>query len=186
MGQACRLLRLVAVATLVAGHATAQTLPKPGDPGPSGAMPSPGDPQSGAPMSAPRGGPMGGGGLPDCKAEFDNLRTEVAKRGKLAKEAGQARAPREEICKYVTTLADAEAKWGTFVEGNVSGCGIPVEIVNQLRQMHSNTEQARQRVCSAGGPSGLHLDRVRLDVAHVHGMEVGYPHFDKAGTGAGP
>ncbi len=166
MGTARRLLLLIAVAMLPAAHAAAQTVPWPGDAPKAGASapwpgersaPSPGmSPMMSAPspgmsptMGAPR--PMGGGaGMPPCMAEFAKMREEVEKKGMAAKAAGQRKVGREEMCKYITTYATAEAKWVKFTESGVQTCGIPAQVANQLKQVHANTEQTREKICTAG------------------------------------
>jgi hypothetical protein len=93
-----------------------------------------------------------GGGTP-CMAEFIRLREDVEKKGMVAKAAGQKKVGREEMCKYVTTYAEAEAMWVRFTESNVQTCGILSQIVIQLKQVHANTEQTKQKICTAG-PAG--------------------------------
>jgi hypothetical protein len=103
-------------------------------------------------------------------AEFAKLREEVEKRGKAAKEAGQRKVGREEMCKFITSFTEAEAKWVRYTESNVQTCGIPTQVADQLKQMHANTEQTKQRICTAptagpgAGPS-LHdaLDTSRTN-----------------------
>jgi len=85
-----------------------------------------------------------------CLAEFTKLREDVKKKGMAAKAAGQRKAGREEMCKYITTYAEAEAKWVEYAESNVQICGIPTQIVGQMKQVHANTEQTRERICIAG------------------------------------
>ena len=104
----------------------------------------------GAPMGAPPQGMGGGGTPPPCVVEFGKMRDDVQKKGAAAKNASERKVAREEMCKMVTIYSDAEAKWVKFAETGVSACGIPVEIVNQLKQVHSRTSQARERICSAG------------------------------------
>jgi hypothetical protein len=103
------------------------------------------------------GGGVTSGGQPPCMGEFVKLREEVEKRGKTAKAAGERKASREEMCKLITTFVEAEGKWVRFVEVNTqTSCGIPAQVATQLKQMHSNTEQTKQRICSAGGgPAGV-------------------------------
>jgi hypothetical protein len=109
-----------------------------------------------------------GGGMPPCMAEFTKLRAEVEKRGLAAKAAGQRHAAREEMCKLITSYAAAEAKWVKFTEAGVQTCGVPPQIANQLKQVHTNTEQTREKVCTAGpapgGPPSLHdaLETTRM------------------------
>lgn len=188
MGTARRLL-LVAGLALAAGSAAAQTnlLPWPGDTPQSGATaPWPGEaaPAVSAPpaavgltpgMAPPRpmdgmggggmGGGMGGGAPPPCLAEFSKLREDVEKRGMAAKTAGQRKASREDMCKFISSYADAEAKWVKYSDTNAQSCGIPPQIVSQLKQVHTNTEQTRQKVCAAGPSSAPTLSDALLSSA---------------------
>jgi hypothetical protein len=102
----------------------------------------------GAPPSA-----GGGGSAPPCVAEFGRMREDVQKKGAAAKQASERHVPREELCKLITAYGAAEQKWLKFTEQGVSSCGIPPEIVNQLKQVHGRTEQAREKICAAGPAS---------------------------------
>jgi hypothetical protein len=87
-------------------------------------------------------------------AEFMKLREEVEKKGLAAKAAGQKHVAREEMCKLITAYAASEAKWVKFTEAGVGGnCGIPQQVANQLKQVHTGTEQTREKICAAG-PAG--------------------------------
>jgi hypothetical protein len=86
--------------------------------------------------------------------EFGKLRDEVQKKGLAAKTAQEHKVAREEMCKIVSAYAAAEQKWLKFAEGGVSACGIPAEVVTQLKQVHARTEQAKTNICSAG-PGGV-------------------------------
>jgi hypothetical protein len=93
---------------------------------------------------------MGGGGAPPCMAEFTKLREEVEKKGMAAKAVSQKKPAREEMCKYITAYADAEAKWVKFTVSSVQTCGIPPQVAEQLQKVHAGTEQTKQKVCTAG------------------------------------
>ena len=148
--------------------------PAPVSPAPM-ASPTMGSPMMGSPMmSAPPA--EGGGGPPACVGEFAKMREDVQKKGIAAKQASEKHVPREELCKLITVYGAAEAKWVKFAEQGVSACGIPVEIVNQLKQVHGRTEQAREKICAAGpasaamaGPSlseALGTSRPTLETKH--------------------
>jgi hypothetical protein len=151
-----------------------QTAPWPGSPQPAPPQsPWPGGPQQApqaAPqqggwpaspqpaMGAPSGPPMGAGPTPeqaDCMREFQVFRQEVEKRGLAAKAAGEShKASREEMCKLVTAYSGAEAKWIKYSADNMSKCGIPREIVDQIKKAHAHTDEARTKICSAGPAGG--------------------------------
>ena len=101
-------------------------------------------------MSSPQASPFGGGGVPPCMAEFAKLRDDVQKKGLAAKAAGERKVSREEMCKHITAYNAAELKWVKYSESNVSTCGIPGEVVQQLKQVHGHTEQTREKICAAG------------------------------------
>jgi hypothetical protein len=139
----------------------AQTLPWPNDPAAKQNLPWPDPAPTGAagsraamtpaPMTAaPPQGAFRGGGPPPCVVEFGKLREEVQKRGMAAKTAQEHKVTREEMCKIVSVYSAAERKWLKFAEAGVSSCGIPGEVVNQLKQVHARTEQAKTNICAAG------------------------------------
>jgi len=106
------------------------------------------------------GGGMGGGGpTPEqlsCMKGFTQYREETEKRGLAAKAASQRKEKpsREEFCKLVTAYADAEVKWIKFTAENLSKCGIPKEILEQIKSAHTHTAEAKTKICSAGpGPA---------------------------------
>jgi hypothetical protein len=114
-------------------------------------------------MGAPR--PVDGRD-PSCMAEFTNLREAVKKKGMAAKAAGQRHVARKEMCEYITAYAAAEAEWIMFTEANVRTCGIPAGIMNQLQEVHANTERTRVKICTDSvAPDGLSplWPRVHMD-----------------------
>jgi hypothetical protein len=107
------------------------------------------------------GPPMGGGfgGPPtavqqECMTQFTSLRSEVEKRGMAARAGGEKKVSREEMCHLVTAYSAAEVKWVKFAEGNMSKCGIPKEIVTQLKSVHAKTADGQKKLCAAGPAGG--------------------------------
>jgi hypothetical protein len=98
---------------------------------------------------APAASLFGVGGVTSpCMAEFAELRDDAQKRGLAAKAAGQLKAGREEMCKQITAYSAAELKWVKYTEDNATSCAIPTELVSQLKQVHSNTEQIKEKICA--------------------------------------
>jgi len=174
MGIGQRLSLIFVVTVLPICPAAAQTLPWPTDtpraaapapwPGQGAPAASPAPAPGVSPMGAgspPQASPFGGGQPSPCMAEFTKLREEVQKMGLAAKlemglaaklAAGQRKVVREEMCKHITVYSAAELKWVEYAEANVTSCGIPVQIVNQLKEVHGHTEQTKEKIC-APGPS---------------------------------
>ena len=161
MGTGQRLLPVIAAMMLPACYAAAQTLPWPTDP-PRAAGPAPWPGERAPPASPPApamspmmapppmASPFGGGGMPPCMAEFTKLKGDVEKRGLAAKAASARKVSREEMCKHITGYSAAEVKWIKYTEANVQSCGIPAEVVTQLKQVHTGTEQTKEKICAAG------------------------------------
>src|SRR5215468_3650699 len=164
MGTGPRLSLIFVVTLLPASQAAAQTLPWPTD-APQAAAPAPGAPAA-SPRPAPTMSPMGagpppqaspfdgGGAMPPCFAEFAKLREEVQKKALAAKAAGQRKVAREEMCKHISAYSVAESKWVKYTEANVASCGIPVQVVNQMKEVHGHTEQTKEKICAAGPAAG--------------------------------
>ena len=118
---------------------------------PSKAPQAPMGPGPGGPMGGPMGGPPGMNATQqDCLREFTVDREEVEKHGMAAKAGNEKHVPREELCKLVSAYSDAEAKWIKYSETNMTKCGIPKEVVAQLKGVHVRTATAKKQVCAAG------------------------------------
>jgi hypothetical protein len=58
------------------------------------------------------------------------------------------------MCKHITAYSAAELKWVKYTEANVASCAIPAELVSQLKQLHGNTGQTKEKICAAGPITG--------------------------------
>ena len=102
--------------------------------------------------------------LPDvietCQTGYSLLRGDAIEKGRLIREAHDRHATAEESCKLVGSYSAAEVLMIKYVEANASQCGIPAQIVDQLKAAHKNTEGLLLNVCSAAeqaqrrGPPG--------------------------------
>ena len=144
-----RLLLLFILMLLPAGPTAAQMPPWPTDSHPAAA----------APPHAPPWTPL-------CMAEFTKLREDVQNKGLAAKAAGQRKVSREEMCSHITAYSVAVSKWIKWTESSVQNCGIPVQIVQQLQQVQSNTEETKKKICAAVPSPWLDVPSpaLRLDV----------------------
>ena len=88
-----------------------------------------------------------------CQTEIMPLRADVEKNGLSVKAAIERKAERPEVCNQVKRFATAEAKFVKYIEDNQSWCGIPPEIVMQVKTQHGNTLNLRQKACAAA-PAG--------------------------------
>ena len=86
--------------------------------------------------------------------EFSKLRGEVEKAGKVAKAINERKGSREEFCKAITGVHSAQAKWTKYTQDHAKQCGIPGEVITQLKAGQANLAKVRTNVCSGGGAAG--------------------------------
>ena len=88
---------------------------------------------------------------------FPALREDVEKGAATIKAASERKASREEVCPLFKAFTVKEAKLVKFLETNQKLCGVPPNVIAQVKQNHAKTIQIRNTVCSAApaaaGPS---------------------------------
>ena len=95
-----------------------------------------------------------------CATDFQPLRDEAERRGKLIKAASDRHATPDEACGLIGNFAQAETKMIKFVEARGTQCGTLAQVAVRLRNGHQNTENMQRKVCamvqqrSAPGPVG--------------------------------
>lgn len=87
-----------------------------------------------------------------CQNEIGPLRQELEKNGTSVKAAIERKAERTEVCNQVKRFATSEAKFVKYIEDNQAWCGIPPEIVTQVKTNHAHTLGLRQKACAAPPP----------------------------------
>jgi len=101
------------------------------------------------PPPGPASEPQSTGVMQQCMKEFLPLRGDAEKKGKLLKAASDRHATAAEACKLIKNYGAAESKMIAYIEGHSAKCGIPLQIADQLKKGHSNTEMMSQKVCGA-------------------------------------
>jgi hypothetical protein len=106
------------------------------------------------------GGGFGGGGSGPSEAQkvcltFPAMREDVEKGAALIRVASERKASREEVCPLFKAFAAKEGKMVAFLQTNQKLCGVPPNIITQLKANHAKTIQIRNNVCSTApaGPS---------------------------------
>jgi hypothetical protein len=128
--------------------------------GSGGAQPAAVQPVPMAPAAAPMmaapgfGAPAGPPRENPCMTEFSRLRGEVEKAGKTAKVVNDRKGTREEFCKAFTGLHNAQVKWVKYAQGNAQSCGIPSDIITQLKAGEANLGKMRTNICNGGATAG--------------------------------
>lgn len=130
------------VLPMAAGAAVAQLAPWPGDkaPQPPVAM-SPWDAQ---PQQEP-----------PCVKEFGKLRDDAQKKAGAIQAASKRKASPQEACGLFNSFSAAELKMIKYATTNAVTCGIPSQIIENLKKGHERTSEIRTKVCqaAAAGPA---------------------------------
>jgi hypothetical protein len=116
----------------------------------------PGMPGSGM---SPGGGPGGQFGAapqqppPACQ-QLVTLRDETQKHGQALQAASQKKASAEELCKLFKVFLASETKMVKGLEEQSATCGVPPEVIQQVRSGHSKATQTSKQICevAAQGP----------------------------------
>jgi hypothetical protein len=107
---------------------------------------------------SPGGAPGGFGAAPQqppaaCQ-QLITLRDETQKHGQALQAASQKKASAEELCKLFKVFLGAETKMLRGLEEQSTTCGVPAEVLQQVRSGHSRASQTSKQICevAAQGP----------------------------------
>jgi hypothetical protein len=118
-----------------------------------------------------------------CFQDFMKLRDAAQARATAIRTAGQRKAQAKEACGLFNAFSDAELKMIKFASDNAARCGIPSEIVTNLKQNHTKTAEIRTRVCQAAaspqGPAAPSLsDALSAPVPNASNIKTGRGTYD--------
>ena len=98
--------------------------------------------------SRPRQGPLSSPQqTPPCVQEFFKLRDEAEKRAAAIKAANERKASPKEACQLFTALATSQSKMLKFATENSPWCGIPPQVIEQIKQGTAKVAEIRTKVC---------------------------------------
>lgn len=96
------------------------------------------------------------GAMP-CANDIMPMRQEADKQGNAIKAAAERKADRGEMCSLLKKFAATEQKFVKYLEDNSAWCGVPPEVIKQVKANHGRTLEFRNKACAAGpavGPAG--------------------------------
>ena len=120
---------------------------------------------------------------PPCVQEFVKLRDDVEKRAGAIKAANERKATPREACQLFNVFVTAQTKMLKYAVDNGVWCGIPPQIVANLKAGITKTSEIRTRVCQiAAAPvqqSGPTLsDALTSPVPNSNNIKTGRGTFD--------
>jgi hypothetical protein len=121
--------------------------------------------------------------MPPCVKEFISLREDAQKRAQAIQAASQKKVPPREACQLFTAFSAAEDKMIKYAAENSVWCGIPPNVLENLKQAHVRTVGLRTQVCRAAAapprPAGPSLsDALTAPVTDSSNIKTGRGTFD--------
>ena len=83
--------------------------------------------------------------------EFGKFRDNVEKAGKVAKAVNDHKGTREEFCKAITHLHGAQVRWVKYTADHAKNCGIPRDVLTQLKAGAAHLAKLKTNICNGGG-----------------------------------
>ena len=106
----------------------------------------------GMPGTTP-GGVPGFGGPPQAPPavcqQLLAMRDETQKYGMAIQKANQRKVPVQEACRLFKSYLAAEQKFMKAIEENARTCGVPPDVLNQIKEGHAKASQIGKEVCEA-------------------------------------
>jgi len=110
------------------------------------------------------------------------LRDETHKHGTAIQKANEKKANVQDACKLFKAYLSAEAKFIKGLEENSRTCGVPGEVIKQVKESHAKAGQVGKQVCEAAAqgprPAGPSL-------SEALGAGPVMPEGSKSTTGGG-
>jgi len=189
-----RRVLLIMTCAAAAGAAVAQPAPDPFGSPPPQQQPDPfgAAPQQTArdPFGAPSPQALGGDPfapqqqqMPPCLTEFFKLRDDAQKKAQAIQKASQQKAGPKEACHLFTVFSAAEAKMLKYAIDNKSACGVPDEVIKQIRTGHNRTTELKTKICKVAEapprPAGPSLsDALGAPIPNANNIRSGGGTFD--------
>jgi hypothetical protein len=86
---------------------------------------------------------------PACVKEFFRLRDDTEKRGMAIKAANERKASPKEACQLFGAFVTAQSKMLKYASENTTWCGIPQQVVENIKQSVAKMSEVRNRICQA-------------------------------------
>ena len=86
---------------------------------------------------------------PACVKEFFKLRDDAENKGKAIKAANDRKASPKEACQLFGAFVTAQSKMLKYASENTTWCGIPQQVVENIKQSVARMSEVRNRICQA-------------------------------------
>ena len=120
---------------------------------------------------------------PPCLKDFSKLRDDTQIKGKAIQAASARKASPREACGLFNAFVASEDKLIKFATENSVWCGIPPQVLTQMKQGHAKATEIRTKVCHAAaappGPAAPSLsDALTAPIPDPNNIKTGRGTFD--------
>jgi len=127
--------------------------------------------------------PPAPGQEPPCMTDFVKLRNDTENKAKLIQEASKRHAQAKEACRLFTAFHAAQAKMLKFATANATWCGIPPQVIDQIKTGTAHAAEIRAKLCKMAEapprPAGPSLsDALTAPVPNADNIRTGHGTFD--------
>ena len=121
--------------------------------------------------------------MPPCVQEFTKLRDEAQKRANAIRTASERKATPQEACGLFNAFSAAEGKMIKYATDNSVSCGIPPDVLTNMKKGHARTSEIRTKVCQVAAapqrPAGPSLsDALSAPITDSNNIKTGGGTFD--------
>jgi len=122
---------------------------------------------------------------PPCIKQFVKLRDDAGSKAAKIQAVSQAKQKpsAQVVCGLFNSFSSAEAKLIKYAVENQGWCGIPQQMIDQMKQSHARTTDTRSKICQAAAaparPRGPSLsEALGADVPNAGNIKTGHGTFD--------
>jgi hypothetical protein len=121
---------------------------------------------------------------PPCVQEFTKLREDTEKKASAIRQASSRKATPKEACGLFNAFVTSEAKMLKYATDNSVWCGIPPQILENIKTSHTRSSEMRTKICNVAAqapmaPRGPSLsDALGSPVPDSNNIKTGRGTFD--------
>jgi hypothetical protein len=120
---------------------------------------------------------------PPCVQAFGKLRDATQQKALAIRQASQRKASPKEACHLFTAFTAAEEKMLKYAVDNAAWCGIPPQVIDNIKKGHAQSNEMRIKICRVAAapprPAGPSLsDALGGPIPDANNIKTGRGTFD--------
>jgi hypothetical protein len=120
---------------------------------------------------------------PPCFVEFSKMRNDTEKKAIAIRTANERKADAKVACGLFNAFTAAEGKMLKYAVDNATWCGIPPQVIEQIKKGHAQAMALRGRICQAAANAANQVAPRAPSLSDALGAPI--PDSDNIKTGRG-